>query len=88
MGTASQKRNCISRGNRRWQFTLVLLRSARAHGTSTFAQSNGPHSDKVTKLDVIITIEVAAMKLNIFRVLEKKHEKLETIRLIHSIGGD
>lgn len=49
---------------------FILLRSALAQGTSTLAQSNGPHTDSATNVDVKNTIEVAAWKLNIFNTLE------------------
>lgn len=65
MGTARDIKS-VTKGT---SFNLgwVLLRSARAQGTSTFAQSNGPHCDSVMKrLDEIRAIEHAALKLNIF----------------------
>lgn len=52
-------------GRLRW-VSHFLLRSARAHGTSTLAQSNGPHIARVMKLSVT---KVAANKLNIFSTL-------------------
>lgn len=96
MGTAREARSVVragAGGGAGW----FLLRSARAQGTSTFAQSNGPHSAREMMLAVTMTTEVAAVKLNIFAALkfpcreEEKFVKLETFfdagdRALLSIG--
>lgn len=85
MGTATRRKMFEISSRNAWCVTrCCLLRSARAHGTSTFAQSNGPHKVRVMRFDV--TIKVAAKKLNILQTLKRISIRLETRAIVAQLN--